>query len=309
MAFIEGVYTRDAYRRRGLSRKAFARTLQHPMVRRCSCAALDTGTRNVAHAMYRSFGFVDTQVGDRYSKELEGAETVQVVEGVLIRDAAPGDEIGIATLLNECYRDHLGARRSRALGGHGDQMRKVALQGDEIVGCVSAWRDRRRNEEAYLGELCVRSGDESESVGMALLSALHKGLWEKKIRKISYQPRENNAVAQLLHRMGYTSSGSGGVALFKILHLPMLLREMSPLLEARLVESKRHKDWEGKVGIAGDQHRATLIIQGGKIWVDEAIDHCDAVACHACTSAPGNVRCDTPKKTRQKTALNPSRSL
>lgn len=278
MAFVEWVYTRDFYRRRGLSRKAFAMTMKHPSVRRCSCAALDTGTRNVAHAMYRSFGFVDTWVGQKYRKKLEGIETAPVVEGILIRGVGPGDETDIARLLNEYYREYLGARRQRAVRQHGGPMAKLAVKGDEIVGYASAWRHRHgREESARLGDLCVRSGDDRELIGMALLSALHNTLWEKKIREIVYSPPEDDAVAQILHRMGYTSSKDGGVDLFKIVDLPMLLRELSPLLELRLAESKRHKDWEGRVGIVGDQHRAALILRKGRVQVDKGVDHCDVL--------------------------------
>ena len=59
--------------------------------------------------------------------------------------------------------------------------------------------------------------------------------------------------------------------MFKIVNLPMLLRELSPLLSKRLNESERYKDWQGTIGIKGSEHRASLTIKDGEIRVSEEV--------------------------------------
>ena len=79
--------------------------MAHKAVRRCSCAYLSTGTRNTAHAMYRSFGFVDIGFSEVFTRELR-QEKAKVVEGLLIRPYSSGDEVKMAALANECYSDY-----------------------------------------------------------------------------------------------------------------------------------------------------------------------------------------------------------
>jgi putative sterol carrier protein len=65
---------------------------------------------------------------------------------------------------------------------------------------------------------------------------------------------------ELLNTLGYNSNFVGGVRMFKIINLPMLLDEIIPLLTKRLINSD-YKDWQGKIGISGNQHKATIIIE------------------------------------------------
>jgi len=58
--------------------------------------------------------------------------------------------------------------------------------------------------------------------------------------------------------------------MFKIINLPMLLEELSPLLSRRLKDSD-YKDWHGKIGIAGDHHKATIIIEDGQVSASEEV--------------------------------------
>ena len=57
--------------------------------------------------------------------------------------------------------------------------------------------------------------------------------------------------------------------MFKIINLPMLLDELSPLLSKRLNESDAYKGWQGTIGIKGSEHRASLTIRNGGIRVSE----------------------------------------
>lgn len=59
MGSIGGVSTRPEYRSRGLSSAVMARTIEEMKARRLATSGLYTGTRIVAHRLYRRFGFVD----------------------------------------------------------------------------------------------------------------------------------------------------------------------------------------------------------------------------------------------------------
>lgn len=59
MGTIGGVSTRPEYRSRGLSSAVMARTIEEMKARRLATSGLYTGTRIVAHRLYRRFGFVD----------------------------------------------------------------------------------------------------------------------------------------------------------------------------------------------------------------------------------------------------------
>ena len=50
----------------------------------------------------------------------------------------------------------------------------------------------------------------------------------------------------------------------------MLLEELSPLLTKRLKDSG-YKDWCGKIGIAGHQHKATIDIENGEVSASESV--------------------------------------
>jgi len=75
---------------------------------------------------------------------------------------------------------------------------------------------------------------------------------------------------KLLLNFGYFPfSGTDRVHMFKIINLPMLLTELSPLISKRLKNSD-YRDWHGKIGIAGEQsvHERTLGLSSPKAWVE-----------------------------------------
>ena len=113
-----------------------------------------------------------------------------------------------------------------------------------------------------------------EDIGAALLCALHNELVKREYKRIRYEPEaEGNKhyVRTLFHNFGYTSEDVGWVWMFKIVNLPMLLDELSPLLSKRLNKSDDYKDWQGTIGIKGSEHRASLTIKNGEIRVSEEV--------------------------------------
>ena len=59
--------------------------------------------------------------------------------------------------------------------------------------------------------------------------------------------------------------------MFKIVNLPMLLGELSPLLSKRLNESDDYKGWQGTISIKGSEHKASFTIRDGEIRVSEEV--------------------------------------
>jgi len=80
----------------------------------------------------------------------------------------------------------------------------------------------------------------------------------------------------LFDNFGYTSEVDW-VWMFKIINLPMLLDELSPLLSKRLNESDAYKGWQGTIGIKGSEHQASLIIRDGKIRVSAEVSEATGI--------------------------------
>jgi len=271
---VDWVHTGPLYRRKGLSRWTMQETFAHKIARRCSCSILGTGTRNTAHAMYRSFGFVDISPGESFTKDLR-EEKAKMVDGLAVRSYSPGDEVKMAELENEHYLDTLfnGRRRARRLPSHA--YIRIAEKNGEMLGYVIASGGRSKEEENLWG-VFVKEMDGRDDIGAALLCALHNDLVSHEYKKISIYiyGAQQKFLKQLLHSFGYSSQHGGGVQMFKIINLPMLLDELSPLLARRLKDSD-HKDWHGRIGIAGQQHKATVIIEDGKVSASEEMLEAD----------------------------------
>ena|GEM_PF-929560 len=275
--WIDWVYTDSLYRRKGFSRWAMQQTMAHKAVRRFSYASLGTGTQNIAHAMYRSFGFVDVFYSEDFTRELR-EENAKVVDGLSIRSYMPGDEVRMAELANERYSAMLGEGRARAKRRHlSSTYVKIAEKDGEMLGYAQATRGRSK-EEAYFQEIFLRKVEHREDIGAALLCALHNDLAAhgfKKINMIQAQLMEDQFLRKLFHSSGYSSRRTDGVYMFKIINLPMLLEEISPLLSKRLKDSD-YKDWHGRIGIAGHQHRASLTVENGEVSIsEEGLDDAD----------------------------------
>ena len=279
--YVGWVHTAPKYRRKGLSRWAFGVSMSHELVRRYSCISLHTGTNNTAHGMYRSFGFVDGLVGRQFTKVLRHEQT-KVVEGVVVRPYSHGDEVAIARVLNAFYADQVERRSRRAERCRTSETRLIYLaeKAGELLGYVQAQCEKEKNVSIY--EFCLKPQPSEnsthpegflEEVGAALLCALHNELVKREYKRIRYYPEaegDKDHIQMLFHNFGYTSEADW-VWMFKIINLPMLLDELSPLLSKRLSDSDNYKGWQGTIGIKGSEHRARLIIKDSEIRVSAEV--------------------------------------
>ena len=285
--YVGWVHTAPKYRRRGLSRWAFGASLSHELVRRYSCISLHTGANNTAHGMYRSFGFVDGLVAREFTKVLRHEQT-KVVEGVVVRPYTPGDAVEMASVLNAFYADRVERRPRRTERHRTSETRLIYLaeKAGELLGYVQAQCEKEKNVSIY--EFCLKPQPSEnsthpegflEEVGAALLCALHNELVKREYKRIRYYPEaegDKNHIRMLFHNFGYTSEVDW-VWMFKIINLPMLLDELSPLLSKRLSESDNYKGWQGTIGIKGSEHRASLIIKNSEIRVSAEVSEAPGI--------------------------------
>ena len=281
--YVLWVHTDSKYRRKGLSRWAFRESMSHELVRRYSGISLHTGTRNPAHAMYRSFGFVDGLRGQNFTKTLQD-EQARVVEGLVVRPYRPGDEVAMVGLPNAFYVDLVDRWRRRAERQRTSETRLIRLaeKDGELLGYVQV-QCHEKEKNVAITEFCLKPEPSEGSkhpegflkaVGTALLCALHNELVQREYKQISWELEgegEKNYVRTLFHNFGYTSADAGWVWMFKIINLPMLLSELSPLLSKRLNESDAYKGWQGTIGIKGSEHQASLMIRDGEIHVSAEV--------------------------------------
>ena len=283
--YIGWLHTVPNYRRRGLSQWIFDASMSHEFVRRYSCISLITGTDNTAHAMYRDFGFVDGLLEQAFTNTLRH-EPVKEVEGLVIRPYSHGDEVAMARVSNAFHEDQMERGRKRAVRQRPSEPRLIYLaeKDGELLGYLQAGYSKS-GTSAGISEFCLKpqpSEDESflEEVGAALLSTLHNELVERECERISWSSQgeaEKNYVRKLFHNLGYTSVFTNWVWLFRIINLPMLLEELTPLLSKRLNESDAYKNWQGTIGIKSVEHQASLIISDGEIHVSAEISEGTAI--------------------------------
>ena len=283
--YVSWVHTASKYRRKGFARWAFGASMSHKMVRQSACISLHTDPENNAHGMYRSFGFVDGQLVREFTKAVRH-EQAKVVEGLVVRPYTLGDEVAMASVLNAFYADRVERRPRRAERRRTSKTRLIYLaeKDAELLGYVQA-QCYEKVKSVHITEFCLKPLPSEGSthpegflaeVGAALLCTLHNELVKREYKRIRYEPEaegDKAHVRKLFHNFGYTSedAGWGWVWMFKIVNLPMLLRELSPLLSKRLNESERYKDWQGTIGIKGAEHRASLTIKDGEIRVSEEV--------------------------------------
>ncbi|MDE0684726.1 MAG: hypothetical protein OXI63_17535, partial [Candidatus Poribacteria bacterium] len=287
--YVSWVHTTPKYRRKGFARWAFGASMSHELVRQSSCISLHTGTDNDAHGMYRNFGFVDGLLAREFTKTLQH-EQAKVVEGLVIRPYTPGDEVVMASVLNAFYADRMERRPRRAERRRTSKTRLIYLaeKDGELLGYVQA-QCYEKVKSVHITEFCLKPQPAEgsthpegflEDVGAILLCALHNELVKREYKRIRYEPEaegDKDHVSRLFHNFGYTSEDAGWVWMFKIVNLPMLLGELSPLLLKRLNESDDYKGWQGTISIKGSEHRASLIIKDGEIRVSEEISEATGI--------------------------------
>ena len=262
MFFLYWVHCSPKFRRRGLTRLAMSRSMNSFRARRCSCAALGTGTRNVAHALYRSFGFVDVPPHEELTCELPGAPGLKRSPGVKVRPYRRGDERAMARLFNACYADTFACRPMQPRAVDAETIALLARRGRRLAGCVTAYVS---GDSASIRELAVAAGKKRQQVAAALMAALHRRLERRGAKKATLRVGVPS-LAELLQPLGYRSRRTGEIDMFALLDLPQFLTELKPLLEHRLRAGKR-SDWCGTVAVMGQKHRAALKIDRGRVRV------------------------------------------
>ena len=159
----------------------------------------------------------------------------------------------------------------------------LAEKDGELLGYVQA-QCYEKDKNVSITEFCLKTSTFLKSskhpkgfleeVGAALLCALHNKLVKRIYKQINWVPEgevEKNYVRKLFHNFGYTPADEDWVWMFKIINLPMLHDELSPLLSKRLSESDNYKGWQGTIGIKGSEHRASLIIKDSEIRVSAEV--------------------------------------
>jgi len=259
MLFVYWVHAARAFRRRGLTRLAMQRTFEEARDLGYSCITLDTGTRNPAHALYRSFGFVDVRVEKQLTHNLKHEPPRTRAKGVTVRLYRPGDEIRMARLFNKCYGDWFGMALKRPTRPARGDVALLACRGGKLAGYVTAGR---HVDHATINELAIAPGDKRGEIAAALMQALHNRLKRRGAKTISLC-HSGTTLVPLLGPLGYTSRPSRGVDMLALVDLPQFFEEITPLLERRL----RKNDWSGAIAIRGEKHRAALAIRDGRVGV------------------------------------------
>ncbi len=277
--YVRWLHTKPEFRRRGLAQLLLTTTLSHEFVQRHSCITLRTSTRNSAHTMYRNLGFVDGHTVPVYSRTLH-YEQAKVVEGIVIRPYKDGDEVLMKYARNTFCSDMLNSRPQPAKRYRlsDTQFIYIAEMDGKILGYVKV----QCNEEAKTAlfkEFCLIPNSDDcattqsgscEEIGAMLLCTLHNELVKREYTQISWYldgEEKKDYIRKLFSNSGYTLEDTDWVWMFKIINLPMLLSELSPLLEERLIGSDVFRDWQGTIGIKGTEHQASLIIKDGIINV------------------------------------------
>jgi GNAT superfamily N-acetyltransferase len=260
--YVDWVHAAAKFRRKGLSRLAMARALSDARARRCSCAGLGTGTRNVAHSLYRSFGFVDVPSTEQLRRDLPGASYFARPKGVKVRSYRPGDETAMAKLLNTCRAESWACCPARPTQLSPETITILGHKGRKLVAYVTAVP---RNDRATIRELGLSPSDDQQKIAGALIGKLHRELSKRGIKRVDVYLGAR-ALAPILQPLGYRTHRHGGVSMFALQDLPQFLDELRPLLAHRLAK-KDKGDYVGTVALVGEKHRAGLRIDTGRITV------------------------------------------
>jgi predicted acetyltransferase len=257
--FVNWVHTGPKFRRKGLARRTLERSLADPRARRCSCKALFTGTDNVAHALYRSLGFVDVNVHEELNTKLERKAPVLRAKGVTFRPYQPGDEIAMAEVHNKCWSDYFACKPQRPYRRSEEAIALLAHRRGRLMGYVVAGRSEK---SARIEDIAALPDKKREDIVKALISHFHKVLLRRGLETVSWW-RWSQEFGGYLQSLGYRSRKTGGVSMFGIINLPRFFEEICPLLEKRL----EGQDWSGTIALEGEKHRAMLDIEKGRVRV------------------------------------------
>lgn len=289
--YVDWVHTAPRWRRRGIARAGMVAGLDWHWDRDCAMTSLHTGTRNVAHALYRDFGLSDYYRALRVEKVLRGESPVQPPKGIRVTVASCMDKVELMAFANEQWvirPDHV-----REVGRWPDlRVAVCAHQGKRIVGFAAAnvSDDGKSAGLEYLAVAEMKEPKEKkakgkkeqknkppyaprEHVGQALLWKLHAELVKKGVKKIDAyygRPAGEQETLWLLRRAGYGTQLGGGVELYRLNSLEQYLREARPAFEGRLAKAKGWEKWCGRITLRSPEQAATLVVDHGKIAVVKA---------------------------------------
>ncbi|UCH36076.1 MAG: GNAT family N-acetyltransferase [Armatimonadota bacterium] len=288
---VHWVHTSPFWRRRGLSRYTMERTMNYPAAMKCSCSGLGTGTRNVAHRLYRDFGFVDMfEAHEVWTCALPGNAPLRLPTGVTFREYEDGDAPRALGFWREERRTTVYEEPEGLPHGELDpaEFGYFALRKRDIVGFASAAYSG--GEEAHIARLAVKAKDEQrDAVADALLALIHRAVHRPGAKRIQwYEVSEDDCIRAALHRAGYEVKPTGGQWMVQVRHLVQFLQEIAPAIERRLAESQDFKSWEGVIDILAERHQA-------RVAVSKAV-----VTASAPTARPADIvlRCDDYTATR-----------
>ena len=260
---VHWAHTSPVWRRRGLSRCLMEKTVNHPAAMKCSCSELGTGTRNLAHPLYRSYGFIDVSVSEQCTCELPGRASGRLPAGVTFREYAEGDGAKSAALYREAHGAALNFDGLPHYELGPTTIAYLAEQDGKLVGAVAAYY--ASGDEAGFRVLVVREGDDRDKIADALLGCLHSALLEAGAKRVQhYHPPEHDYLRAALNRAGYVIKPTGGVWMMQVRHLAQFLNEIAPVIGKRLAKSD-FKQWQGTIDLLGSRLQARIAVSKGKI--------------------------------------------
>jgi len=267
--YVYWVHTSPQWRRSGLSRLAFRAAMEHPEALRCSCFALNTGTRNNAHALYRDFGYVDMDRREKAVKELSLGTPCVPPEGGVVRPITPDDREPVRRFL---LGYHEGAFTLSPLPvpelGEGS-FTALAERDGKLVGVALARHDE--GGEAGLIDVAVSKDEKTRAeIGVAMLARVHAMLSNDGAKRVTARVcSDAGLLTDVLCRSGYSREATGSVNMFGIRDLRQLFSEIRPLYERRL-RGTPFEDWRGRVILLGDRLGSGLEVEDGAAHVLEA---------------------------------------
>lgn len=260
---VHWVHTSSVWRRQGWARRAFERAMSHPAAQRCSCSELGTGTRNVAHSMYKSFGFTDMLVGNRWECQLPGRGPVEPATGIRLMPYRQRDGSHTTALLRDLRGTAMNFDGLPCGDLSAGQEGVLAWEKQKLIGFAACRYEN--GDEASLRFLVVREHEQRGRIADALLAMIHRRAVCLGARRICWhEPPEEDYVRETLGRAGYAQQATGGVCMMQIRNLRQFLQEIRPVLERRLAGSPT-SDWQGTLDLIGERLKARLDIEAGKV--------------------------------------------
>ncbi len=286
--YVEWVHTSPRWRRRGLAAMALPKCIDHRWANECATTSLHTGTRNVAHSLYRQNGLVDFWVARRYVKSLRPERPHRPPQGVRITSARTEDTDKVLRLWFEILQDKTYCDDSPELvHWPTDQPAFLAWEGKKLLGAVSGSYGKTDGSLAFIliekppepKSSTSKSKSKTkkktdpkrrEKIGLALLHRVHQAMLKRKMKTVAFSmgpPIFGNYEQAMMGQAGYADSVLGFVELHRINRLDQYLREIKPALEGRLKDATGWADWSGTIVFAGKRLRAKVVVSRGEVKI------------------------------------------